>query len=151
MRVEFRLTMPKVGSWNGKWSGEGENYVIYKNLPKSKCLWLGLKTTVDKRTWVYDFGDGWMANVSARLYPTPFKRQKSDGFCGYEWMVDNIIKFGCPRYDCNIGGYRPLHIFERTKEFDNRKKGDEFQCIRCGEKLKIGEGNFDWITIEMDK
>ena len=38
MRVEFKLTMPRVGSWNRKWSGKDNNYVIYRNLPKKKCF-----------------------------------------------------------------------------------------------------------------
>ena len=58
MRVEFRLSIPNVGSWNGKWSRGDNNYIIYRNLPKKKCLELGLKTTTDKEYWFYDFGDG---------------------------------------------------------------------------------------------
>ena len=28
--VVFELTMPGVGSWNGRWSGEGRYYAILK-------------------------------------------------------------------------------------------------------------------------
>ena len=128
--------------------GEGENYVVYRNLSKSKCVSLGLKTTLDKKSWRYDFGDGWTAEVTAVLWPSTLKKEKSDGFCGYEWMVDNIIKWNCPRYDCEKGGYRPRHIFLFTEKFNNRKKGDSFKCLRCGKVLEIGKGDFDWIAVE---
>ncbi len=148
MRVEFKLSMSKIGSWDGRWSGEDKNYVIYKNVSKDRCKWLGLKTENDKQSWAYDFGDGWVACIAARLYPSNLKKEKSDGFRGYEWMVDNIIKWGCPRYDCEIGGYRPRHIFKLTEEFKNRQKGDKFKCERCGKVLTLGVDNIDFISIK---
>ncbi len=36
MKVEFRLTMPNNNSWNGKWSGAGRDYLLYRTLPESE-------------------------------------------------------------------------------------------------------------------
>ena len=90
-RVEFRLTMPNVGSWNGRWSGEDRNYTIVRRLPDERIRDLGIP-----RSWRYDFGDGWVAGVSARVMDKGGRRAKSDGFCGYEWMVENILRWGTP-------------------------------------------------------
>lgn len=35
MLIAFVLTMPGKGSWNGKWTGEGNLYAIVKNIPKA--------------------------------------------------------------------------------------------------------------------
>jgi len=70
--------------------------------------------------------------------------------CGYrlpngEW----VSLFECAtRYNkgCPDLPPRPTHIFKMTKRFENRKKGDEFKCLRCGQKVKIGMGEFDFIV-----
>lgn len=95
-RVEFRLTMPGVGSWNGRWSGEGENYLLWRNLTVEQ-----MSHVEDAGgSWRYPWGDGWTANVSARVMERGERRGKSVGFCGYEWMVKNILKHGHPRCEC---------------------------------------------------
>ena len=89
MRIEFRLTMPGINSWNGTWTGAGKNYLIYLTMCK--------KSTTDlfsghaEKSFHHDFGDGWRANVSARIMDVGEKKKKSAGFCGYDWMVDNIL------------------------------------------------------------
>jgi len=90
MRIEFKLSMPNVGSWNGRWTGQDRNYVHYRNIPKDIVSFLGL----DKKEgyWHYNFGDGWSAGIRARVMETGKKEKKSDGFYGYEWMIDSIIK-----------------------------------------------------------
>ena len=88
-RVEFRLSMPGVGSWDGKWSGSKNNYTIKENLTDNKISILGLDNS--DQSWSYNFGDGWCATVRARIVPKGEKLKKSDGFCGYNWMVDSII------------------------------------------------------------
>lgn len=42
---------------------------------------------------------------------------------------------------------RPTHIFKLTKRFQNRKPGDVFRCIRCGQRLKIsGDSKFNFFA-----
>jgi hypothetical protein len=82
-RVIFELSMPRNNSWNGKWSGEESIYTVAKTLPETKFQGL-------KRRYTYNFGDGWMAAVSVREADP---REKASGkFCGYEWMIDSILK-----------------------------------------------------------
>jgi hypothetical protein len=95
--LAFTLSMPGVGSWNGRWSGEERVYV--KLVP----VRAGLKARahadllLKEGHWRYDFGDGWAAGVSVREVDGPEARQlrcRSAGFCGYDWMVDEIMEHG---------------------------------------------------------
>lgn len=88
-KLLFVLTMPNVGSWNGKWTSESVVHAISKNakdLPDCK-----------EDNYYYSFGDGWGASVelkkvTAKEASTFMK--KSKGFCGYDWMVDSILLYG---------------------------------------------------------
>lgn len=88
--IAFILTMPNCASWNGRWSQEDELHCIVKTnrtVPKE----------VIGREFYYNFGDGWTACVEVKEIPAKQAnryRQKSRGFCGYDWMVDSIIKHG---------------------------------------------------------
>ena len=91
MLVKFSLSMPNVGSWDRKWSGEGRTYAVVKNIHKNKC------TLKDGDYFRYNFGDGWSAGVQVSIIDSSEAakiRRKSAGFCGYEWMVESIIKHG---------------------------------------------------------
>lgn len=88
-RVEFLLSMPNVGSWNGKWSGASRRYAIKRNLTNKY-----LEKMTLPNSWYHSFGDGWAASVSARIMEPGERFRKSDGFCGYDWMVDNIVWYG---------------------------------------------------------
>lgn len=91
-RVEFRLSMPGRNSWNGRWSGEGSNYTIVKNIPDKRAgELLGAK---GRESWGYNFGDGWYASVEGRVVPKGERLRKSAGFCGYDWMVRSILADG---------------------------------------------------------
>ena len=92
-RVEFRLTMPSANTWNGRWSGEGHNYVIVKALTDKRAA--ALLEGHPERSWFHRWDDGWCARVTARLVSG--RLPKSDGFCGYDWMVRNILAFGDTR------------------------------------------------------
>ena len=89
-RVMFKLSMPNVGSWNGQWSGASKNYYrVFK--------WAEKKTEnffngENRKSWFYNFGDGWGVNVIATIVPVRERLPKSDGFCGYDWMIDSILK-----------------------------------------------------------
>ena len=80
-RIVAELTMPNINSWNGKWSGEEDKYTILVQ-DKLAINYIG--------NYYYDFGDGWAANVEIRkAYP---KEKITNNFCGYEWMIESILK-----------------------------------------------------------
>lgn len=84
----FILTMPNKGSWNGKWSQEGELFAVVKNVPSCKPK---------DGTYHYSWGDGWGANVEVKTVTKKEAKEiekKSKGFCGYEWMIDSLIAHG---------------------------------------------------------
>ena len=82
-RAIFQLSMPSNNSWNGKWSGENNVYTIARTLPAGKLDAL-------KRRYTYSFGDGWVAAVSVREAEP--REKPTNKFCGYEWMIDSILK-----------------------------------------------------------
>jgi hypothetical protein len=89
----FSLSMPNRGSWNGEWSGSGNHYFIIKSLKDATLL----KLAIDKQngnSWSYRWADGWRACVYARVLEKGERPGKSDGFCGYDWMVDSILLYG---------------------------------------------------------
>jgi hypothetical protein len=91
--IKYTLTMPNVGSWNGKWSGEGREYnVVRRYGAKDERV----SKILEKGSYYYDFGDGWGANISveriANGREAKKEKKKSMGFCGYEWMIDSIEK-----------------------------------------------------------
>lgn len=91
-RVVFTLSMPNRGSWNGGWSGSENNYTITKRLIDKTIARLGLDK--GEQSWYHNWNDGWGASISARIVPTGERLKKSDGFCDYNWMVENIIQYG---------------------------------------------------------
>ncbi len=89
----FELTMPNVGSWNRKWTGENRKYFKFRNLSKEESE--KLMQGKDSKSWYYSWNDGWGANVSARqVYANEKKKLEriSAGFSTYEWMIDSILK-----------------------------------------------------------
>lgn len=94
--VIFRLGMPNVASWNGQWSGAGKRYVIARELPPKTDPVLVQKLI--SGYFYHNFGDGWGASVSTEIVLNAKERNKalrgSDGFCMYDWMADNILKYG---------------------------------------------------------
>ena len=111
--LSFRLTMPNIGSWNGKWSGSEKKYFIVKTFDnktankimegaESHPLYEGIliRTQVGMtppiKNYYYNFGDGWGANIRVEQVDAKEGRKRkklSSGFCGYEWMIDSIIRF----------------------------------------------------------
>lgn len=87
-RIEFTLSMPGRSSWDGGWSGQGNHYAVVRTLPDAKVAELA------GRSWSYSFGDGWIARVDTREVPKGEHTRKSDGFCGYDWMVTSILERG---------------------------------------------------------
>ena len=88
--IVFELTMPNVGSWNGKWTGADKLYVrTRKEREVPKDYW--------NKSFFYRWDDGWTACVSTIRMPVAEARKlerKSSGFSGYDWMIKSIIKYG---------------------------------------------------------
>lgn len=88
--IVFELTMPNCGSWNGKWSQDGKKFirtVSEKKVPKA--CW--------RENFFYHWDDGWTACVSTCRVDAKEARKlerKSDGFCGYDWMIKSICEKG---------------------------------------------------------
>ena len=111
--LSFELTMPNVGSWNGKWTGAERKYFVIRKLDnktadkimadaKSSPIYEGLFTrrqvgnTAPRKNYYYNFGDGWGANICIEQVDSKEaskRRKQSAGFCGYEWMIDSIIMY----------------------------------------------------------
>ena len=93
--VSFELTMPNVGSWNGKLTGADKKYFLIKKLSKSQLANIPFKD--GRASFYYNFGDGWGANVTAELVDAKEasrRRRNSKGFASYDWMVDEIVEHG---------------------------------------------------------
>lgn len=105
MKVSFELTMPNVGSWNGKWTGATKKYYVIRTLFKtSQYQPYGGPEHVQNllagkpfANFYFRWSDGWGANVQMQVVDPPEARKRlkqSAGFCGYEWMIDSILKHG---------------------------------------------------------
>lgn len=94
--LAFSLSMTGVGSWDGRWSGEGRPYVVLRPV-RSKAAKEFVDEILDGSPYRYDFGDGWAASISVREVDgveARKLRRATAGFCGYGWMVDEIMEHG---------------------------------------------------------
>ena len=92
----FTLSMPNVGSWNHRWSGESLVYAKSKQLLAEQLKQLRFNYR-EPQDFYYDFGDGWGANVHVEVMSAKDAKKylkNSQGFCGYEWMISSILKYG---------------------------------------------------------
>jgi hypothetical protein len=95
--LSFELTMPNIGSWNGKWTGADKKYYIIKSISDKYYNKILVPLFENNHNWYYNFGDGWGANIELQFITSKevIKRRKlSKGFAGYDWMVDSILRFG---------------------------------------------------------
>lgn len=87
----FTLSMPNVGSWNGKWTGEDNVYArSFKRTNK-------IEKELDGKSFCYDFGDGWTARISVQKVLSKDAKKimkNSKGFAGYDWMISSIFEHG---------------------------------------------------------
>jgi hypothetical protein len=91
MILAFELSMPKSGAWNGRWSGEGRVFAKTRTTRSQEVV----DKTVGSYTYVWS--DGWVARVTARVVTASEAaklRRQSLGFMGYDWMIDDIMKYG---------------------------------------------------------
>ena len=82
MLLSFELRMPGAPC---NWTGDRKNYV--------RVVKVGAGCVAKPGYYDYDFGDGWRAAVVVREVDgqTARKlRKESDGFFGYDWMIDEI-------------------------------------------------------------
>lgn len=92
MTIAFTLSMPNIGSWDGKWSGEERLYVLTRTVNNDAAAKL-----LKHKFHYYSFGDGWGAEVKVEAVDGrkgAQLRKKSKGFCGYDWMVGEILSHG---------------------------------------------------------
>ncbi len=103
MLIAFELSMPQNNSWNGRWSGEARRYVKVFSFSATKKSAAKVEAMLARRSYSYNFGDGWCARVDVSVVDANEARKLrkvSAGFCGYDWMIESI------RYDGEI--YRPM-------------------------------------------
>jgi len=88
--------MPNRSSWNGGWSGSDKEYVIIKTFISKKDIRKAGRI-LSEAPYYYSWSDGWGARIDViELDSTESRRvrRKSDGFCGYDWMVKTICEYG---------------------------------------------------------
>lgn len=97
MILAFTLAMPNRASWNGGWSGENRFFAIVKNFGRGKRNDERARKILAQGSYYYRWSDGWGASVSVKEVDTGTARKirsKSQGFGGYDWMVESILLRG---------------------------------------------------------
>lgn len=106
MILAFFLSMPNVGSWNGRWSGEDKLYAVTRHVSDAKKNAAKYEAILAKGSFYHAWPDGWGASVKVKKVTAQEAaqiRRKSKGFCGYEWMVQNILDDGT----IHLYGHKP--------------------------------------------
>lgn len=88
--------MPNRGSWNGRWSGENNLYAVVKTFGRGKKASERCAKLIASGSWYYRWEDGWGASIKVRQVDATEARRirkASRGFCGYEWMIESILKY----------------------------------------------------------
>lgn len=91
----FTLTMPNPPSWNGKWSRANEKHTRARSFLDNEFYQLPNKLV---GTHYYRWNDGWTARIDVTVTNSDRKKERhlknSAGFCGYDWMIDSLLKCG---------------------------------------------------------
>ena len=90
----FTLSMPNRNSWNGRWNGDDYLYAKIVNFGKTKKGEARAEDILKEKSYYYNFGDGWAANISVKEVTGKESaqiRRKTKGFYGYDWMVESIL------------------------------------------------------------
>lgn len=98
MKLAFILSMPNIGSWNGKWSGANDLYAMIVGFGRKKENITKAIDILAHHPYFYRFSDGWTARIEVREVDAKEARKirkLSRGFCGYEWMVGSILQKRC--------------------------------------------------------
>lgn len=94
MQFAFILSMPNNNAWNGKWSGNDLIYARVRSVQSQKGI---AKLTALVGRHSHSFGDGWRACVEVRQVDRKEAarlRKASQGFCGYDWMIETLTLYG---------------------------------------------------------
>ena len=122
--IVFELSMPNKGSWNGKWSQEGQLFVrVIREYDVPKEYW--------NKSFYYMWDDGWTACVTTTRMTANKARKlerKSKGFCDYDWMIRSIIKYGDIRDE---GGVKNMSDYNWPKQ----PPIQGWQCPICGKVM----------------
>lgn len=84
-------------TWNGKWTGDE---MIFARSRKDREV----PKEVIGKSFLYHWDDSWTACVSVDKMDCKEANKiikKSSGFCGYDWMIESIIRYGEIRYERN--------------------------------------------------
>lgn len=93
LSINFSFSMPVPDSWTGRWPGENY-YAKAVNLGGSRESIKKAKAILDKGYYCYNFGDGWAVVIKVKKVSSKEAakiRRKSNGFSGYDWMVQSIL------------------------------------------------------------
>lgn len=97
MNIAFILSMPGRNSWNGKWSGDDRLFAVVKPIGRSDKALNRARAIEGAAPYSYNFGDGWRASIHVKIVDgqeARSLRKRSQGFCGYEWMIQSIMSDG---------------------------------------------------------
>lgn len=133
--LSFVLSMPGVGSWNGKWTAESNFYAKVINFGKSKKATEKAQAILDQGYFSYNFGDGWCAGITIKEVTAAEARKirgKSKGFAGYDWMIDSIradmeIRAELRDKDRKVVGYQNSHgqtVYTDGREEERKVDGE---------------------------
>ena len=131
--------MPNRGSWNGRWSGENNLYVVVESFSQKAA-----DKILSQPSYYYRWDDGWGASIKVKAVDgVEARRLKklSRGFCGYEWMLKSIFLYGAI--------YADDQIPKQTTPLDGGASKDDLPDNRSTpEPVRVGEpspiGRSDW-------
>jgi hypothetical protein len=92
--ILYTLSMPNVGSWDGKFTGAGKFYGVVRSYSAKSAI---PAKVLSRGSYYYNFGDGWGASVSCTAVTgkqKPGLKKASAGFMHYDWMIDEIETYG---------------------------------------------------------
>lgn len=95
--VVFRLDMPNRNTWNGRWSGDGK---VFAKSMRNRYV----PKDIIGKSFYYHWDDGWTACVSVEKMDSKDANKlmkMSEGFRGYDWMIESIIRYGEIRHTDN--------------------------------------------------
>ena len=116
--ISYTLSMPTVGSWDRKWSGDKKSFVLLRPEARGKEAKKKEEEKLSQGRFYYSFGDGWSALVVVEKVDAETARKlrkSSAGFCGYDWMVDSIEQYGS------------ILPPEKIAETEDRKRTEKFE------------------------
>jgi len=93
MILSFILSMPSNNSWDSHWSGEDKLYAKVISFGNSIQAKTHATEILKNRYYSYNFGDGWTARIDVKEIDANEAakiKRKSNGFCGYDWMIESI-------------------------------------------------------------